>query len=95
MFLTVRYSSLTRGLALLGLILMGLLVHHVAEGHHDGHETDCPICIAATSLLLLPCLATICIYSSFLGVFHQYETALLSTTATASRGRSPPMIAIL
>jgi len=95
MFLTVRYSFWTKATSLVGLLLVGLLLHHVFEEHHEEHRADCPICLFTTSLFVVASFASIAMFLVYLGILHQCTTVRSSTTVTGSQGRSPPLPVIL
>ena len=90
MFMTVRHAFWTKAFALLGLVLLGLLLHHVVEEHHEGHQADCPTFLLATGLFLFSAVVHGSPFLIYLGTPRQSATTLPSRTVAFSRGRSPP-----
>jgi len=91
----MRYSFWTKAFAILGLLLLGLLLHHVLEEQREGHQADCPICLLATGLFLLSAVVYVSPFLVYLGTSHQSATTLPSKSVAVRRGRSPPLSVIL
>ena len=91
----MRKPIWTTALVLLGLLLVGLLLHHVAEAHHDNSATDCPICLLAASLFIVAAVVSIPSARILLWLILPFRAGHASTTSAVARGRSPPQSAIL
>ena len=86
-------------MALLSLILLGWLMHHVVEGHHGEHlddrDVDCPLCLLAASLFIIAAVVSAGESLVCLGSVCMMAFAFHSTTSTAFGGRAPPAPVVL
>ena len=90
MFTRLQQSFWIKAFAVLGLLLMGWLLHHVQAGHPDGDHSDCPVCIAAAGLIVCAGLALLIHTLILLGLLRIEVPPFFSLIPVVRRGRSPP-----
>jgi uncharacterized membrane protein YhaH (DUF805 family) len=85
------YKFWIKALAVLGLLLMVVIVHHAVDAdHHDDHNF-CPLCVSLAGLIFFAVFVPVfSVVAQLFQVQHQ-TLAAVSVDFGSSRKRGPPL----
>lgn len=84
-----------KAMAVLGLLLMALIVHHAFDTNHNADHNNCPLCLSLIGLIIIATFNFI-LYAATLLFQACFQTfSAVSVDVDCPRKRGPPAAIIL
>lgn len=84
-----------RAIAIVGLLLLGFMIHHAADADHHADHNNCPLCLSLTGLIIVAAFALILYIATLLFQTRFQTLSAVSVDVDCPRKRGPPVVIIL